>query len=407
MAMPADLQIVSSLPSTSGLLSDLSAFLEAHGHHVSQRVDTLGSGLDGCQGHQAICPSAFIVLVLPILGDNDLPSEHLRTIQQWRDTQNLAGRRLFIILKGDRHVSDEFVCPRHPIHIKLRKLFYFLARLSILPIKLDMDTTARIASLIADELEADDAAAPCRARDLLAQVTGSPPGWDPERELLDFDDENNGSSLLHEIPRARLKGVFHAIRALSPRILKLNHAQLSDSDMADLPAISSVLAAELNSNCMGLQSASAVFPYCQWLSLGANRLKVLDLTSAPSELNTLLVYKNSLEELQWPTNASCRLKHLSVYRNRFHHFDWPAGQTDIERLNLGANPVEVLPEQLAHARHLRYLGIARTHIRRLPDWLFELPELVEVDISHIEEQLPPSQLDKLIDSGITLIKKPS
>ncbi|MFD2640947.1 leucine-rich repeat domain-containing protein [Pseudomonas japonica] len=405
--MPADLQIVSGLPSASRLLSDLSAFLEARGHHVHQRVATLATGLEGSPGHQAICPSAYIVLVLPILGDNDLPSEHLRTLQHWRDTQSLAGRRLFVVLKGDRHVSDEFVCPRHPIHIKLRKLFYFLRGLRILPIKLDLDTTARIASLIADELEADNAPAPCKAWDLLAQATGRPPGWDPERKRLDFDDEDNGSSLLHEISRTRLNDVFQAVRALGPCTLKLNQAQLGDSDMADLPAIPSVLAAELNSNCMSLQSASAVFPACTWLSLGANDLKVLDLTSASPGLSTLLVHKNSLEELQWPTTAGCRLKHLSVYRNRFRHFDWPAGQTDIERLNLGANPVEALPEQLAHCRHLRYLGIARTHIRHLPDWLFELPELVEVDISHIEDQLPPSQLGKLIDSGITLIKKPS
>ncbi|MNY19565.1 Leucine Rich repeats (2 copies) [compost metagenome] len=104
--------------------------------------------------------------------------------------------------------------------------------------------------------------------------------------------------------------------------------------------------------------------------------------------------------------ARYRLKHLSLYRNRFRHLEWPAEQTDIERLNLGANPIEALPEQLAHARHLRYLGIARTHIRHLPDWIFELPALAEIDISHIEDRLPSIQLQKLTDSGITLIKKP-
>ena len=407
MAMPADLQIVSDLPSVSGLLGDLTAVLEARGHQVRQRIDRLDSSLETCPGRQAICTSESIVLVLPILGDNDLPAENLSSIQRWRDSQNLAGRRLFVILKGDRHVSDEFISPRHPIHIKLRKLFYFLCGLRILLIKLDMDTTARIASLIADELEASNASAPCKAQDLLAQVTGSPPEWDAERKLLDFDDQENGSSLLHEIPRARLHDIFQAVRVLAPRTLKLNHAQLGDSHMADLPPVSSVQAAELNSNCMSLHRALAVFPQCKWLSLGANNLKVLDLTHAVPELSTLLVHKNRLEALEWPSNAGFRLKHLSIYRNAFHHFDWPAGQTDIKRLNLGANPVETLPEQLAHARHLRYLGIARTHIRHLPDWLFELPELEEVDISHIEDRLPPSQLSKLIDSGVTLIKKPS
>lgn len=407
MAMPANLQIVSDLPLACGLLDDFTAVLKARGHHVYQCINRLDSDLEPGPRHKTICPAAVLVLVLPILGDNDLPFEHLHSIRQWRDSQNLAGRRLFVVLKGDRHVSDEFVCPRHPIYIKLRKLFYFLGGLRIVPVKLDIDTSARIASHLADELDADIATAPCKARDLLAQVTGSSPGWDPERRLLDFDDADNGSSLLHEMPRTQLHDVFQAVRALAPRTLRLNQAQLSDGHMAGLASVSSVLAAELNSNCISPQSALAVFPNCKWLSLGANRLKVLDLAPISPELSTLLVHKNSLQALQWPPSSGCRLKHLSVYRNSFHHFDWPAGQTDIERLNLGANPIEMLPEQLAHARHLRYLGIARTHIRHLPDWLFELPALVEIDISHIEDRLPQSQLGKLIDSGITLIKKPS
>jgi len=405
MTMSVDLQIVSGLSSAAALPGVLGAHLEALGHPVHQRIDTLDTGAAGCARHPDTPSTAAIVLVLPILGDNDLSDEHLLSLRHWRDTRSLAGRRIFVTLKGDRHVSDEFVSPHHPIHIKLRKLFYFLGGLKILPIKLDSDTPARIASLIAAELQAGSTA-PCKAWDHLAQLTGRPPMWAPDRKLLDFDDEENGSSLLLETPRARLNDIFHAIRALTPRTLKLNRARLCDSDMTRLPAIPSVLAAELGSNCMSLQSASTVFPGCKWLGLGANSLQTLDLTAAPPGLDTLLVYKNSLRELRWPATAGCRLKHLSLYRNRFRHIDWPVDQLDIERLNLGANPVEALPEQLAQARHLRCLGIARTHIRRLPDWLFELPALVEVDISHIEDQLPPAQLGKLIDSGITLINKP-
>ncbi|MNB95422.1 Leucine Rich repeats (2 copies) [compost metagenome] len=406
MAMSATLQIVSGLPSTAPLLRNLRASLLARGYQLRRCIELLNTNPDECANHQAIGSSTAILLVLPILGDNDLPSEQIRMIQHWRDTQCLTGRRIFVLLKGDRHVSDEFVIPSYPVHIKLRKLFYFLSGLSILPIKLDVDTTERIAAKVTDELEAS-IIAPCKAWDYLVQLTGKSPYWDPDRKRLDFDDKENGSSLLYEIPTAQLNAIFHATQALAPRVLKLNLAHLSETDIMRMPATPSVLAAELNSNCMSLQSVSATFPECGWISLGANGLTTLDLTTASPALHTLLAYKNSLEEWQWPTMARYRLKHLSLYRNRFRHLEWPAEQTDIERLNLGANPIEALPEQLAHARHLRYLGIARTHIRHLPDWIFELPALAEIDISHIEDRLPSIQLQKLTDSGITLIKKPT
>ncbi|MDF3918396.1 hypothetical protein P3W43_05950 [Salinicola salarius] len=404
--MSATLQVVSALPSAAPLLTNLRASFLARGYQLHHRIELLNNSSGECANDRIIGSSTAILLVLPILGDNDLPFEQIRMIQHWRDTQCLTGRRVFVLLKGDRHVSDEFVLPSYPVHIKLRKLFYFLSGLSILPIKLDVDTTERIAAKIADELETR-VIAPCKAWDHLVQCTGRPPYWDPDRKLLDFDDKDNGSSLLYEIPTTRLNVIFHATQALAPRILKLNLAHLSDTDIMRMPVTSSVLAAELNSNYMSLQSVSATFPKCGWISLGANGLTTLDLTTASPALHTLLTYKNSLEEWRWPTGARYRLKHLSLYRNRFRHLEWPAEQIDIEQLNLGANPIEALPDHLANARHLRYLGIARTHIRHLPDWLFELPALEEVDISHIEDRLPSTQLQKLIDLGITLIKKPA
>ena len=400
------IQIVSGLSSSAPLLKNLSASFLTRGYHFLPCIELLNATPDEYVKHQATGPSTAILLVLPILGDNDLPSEQMRIIQLWRDTQCLAGQRVFIILKGDRHISDEFVSPHHPIHIKLRKLFYFLSALSILPIKLDFDTTRRIVARIADAL-GTEITTPCKAWDHLVESTGRPPCWEPNSKLLDFDDKENGSSLLHEIPFAQLNSIFHAARALAPRVLKLNLAHLSDTDIMRMPAAPSVLAAELNSNCLSLRGVSAAFPNCGWISLGANGLKTLDLTVASPTLHTLLVHKNSLEEWQWPTVARYRLKHVSLYRNRFRDIEWPAEQTDIERFNLGANPIVALPEQLANARHLRYLGIARTHIRHLPDWLFELPALAEIDISHIEDRLPSTQLQKLTDSGITLIKKPA
>jgi hypothetical protein len=401
-----DLQIVSGLPSTSPLLNQFSNALASRGYRIPPCIQLLDTNTHEGTSYPTLGAQTTILLVLPILGDNDLPSEQFRMIQHWRDTQSLAGQRIFILLKGDRHISDEFVSPHYPIYIKLSKLFYFLSGLNILPMKLDLDTAERIAAQIADALETN-ISSPCKNWDHLVESIGRPPLWDPSCKLLDFDDRETGSSLLHEIPFTQMDRIFQAALSLAPRVLKLNHARLTDNKIMRMPASPSVLAAELNSNCLSLRGVAAAFPNCAWISLGANGLTTLDLTAASPSLHTLLVHKNCLEEWHWPTVASYRLKHVSLYRNRFRDIEWHAEQTEIERLNLGANPIQALPEQLANARHLRYLGIARTHILHLPDWLFELPALAEIDISHIEDRLPSTQLQKLTDSGITLIKKPA
>jgi Leucine-rich repeat (LRR) protein len=44
---------------------------------------------------------------------------------------------------------------------------------------------------------------------------------------------------------------------------------------------------------------------------------------------------------------------------------------------------------------LEYLGLARTQISRLPEWVFSIQKLRELDISYIEDRIPPAQIAHL------------
>ena len=101
-----------------------------------------------------------------------------------------------------------------------------------------------------------------------------------------------------------------------------------------------------------------------------------------------------------------RIKSLSLYRNRLTTFDWPAGQSALSRLNLGANPLVSLPETLSECAALESLGLARTQISCLPEWVFSIQTLRELDISYIEDRIPPAQIAHLRARRVSLITRP-
>ena len=74
--------------------------------------------------------------------------------------------------------------------------------------------------------------------------------------------------------------------------------------------------------------------------------------------------------------------------------------------NLGANPISALPETLSTCNNLEFLGLARTQISRLPDWIFSSPSLRELDISYIEDRIPRAQIELLCAQNISLVTRP-
>lgn len=360
--------------------------------------------VESANGHK-IPVDAAVIFILPILGDNDLLPFQASELDEFLTTQNLAGRKVILVLKGDRHASDEFVLEKYPVHVKLRHIFRSITSLAILDTKLDQDTAERIACRVSHELE-EALPSPCKELDLLAGLLGRAPAWDPELKQLDFDDGASSYSLLYKISRPALEEVVRLSKSLHPQSLVINHAHMQPPELEIFSNISTVKKVQLSSNNLTLDDVLSAFPSCRWVSLAANQLEVFSLAKSGPMLESVLVHKNNLRELILEPLLPCQLKRLSIYRNQISSFEWPANQSSLEVLNLGANPLTQLPISLVQAQNLKFLGLARTEITHLPDWIFSLPSLKEVDISHIEDRLPVSQIAKLLEMGVHLIKKP-
>jgi len=132
----------------------------------------------------------------------------------------------------------------------------------------------------------------------------------------------------------------------------------------------------------------------------------MPLTQLPRGLEHLYLQKNDLHEFAAMPVDVARIKSLSLYRNRLTTFDWPAGHSALSRLNLGANPLVSLPETLSECAALESLGLARTQISCLPEWVFSIQNLRELDISYIEDRIPPTQIAHLRARRVSLITRP-
>lgn len=346
-----------------------------------------------------------VVFILPILGDNDLLPFQSHLLEDFLKAYSLAGCKVIIVLKGDRHASDEFVMHDYSIHIKLKNLFKHISCFTIIDIKLDEDTAVRIAYQVANELD-NPLPAHCEELDLLAKVIGRQPAWDSASRHLDFGNEISGYSLLYGKSKLALSEIVNISRLLDPRSISIDHAHIPVSDFELLPTLPTVLKAQLSSNNLTLESVLSAFPSCKWINLAANQLEDFSLTSSVARLESVLVHKNCLREVNIGLDLPSQLKMVSVYRNQISSFEWPKDQKSLEVINLGANPISEIPESLAHSENIKSLGLARTKVTHLPDWVFSLPKLESVDISHIEDQIPYNQLEKLKDMGVHLLKKP-
>lgn len=394
------LQIVSGLPwETAGeaLLMDA---LSARG--VELRLNRLSdhelSSRKSNDRHVA-------VLLLPILGDNDLTDELYVRLARLALCDSYRECAIVVVAHGDRHVSDEFVTPDTPFSIKVRHLFRCVGTFEMLETKLDRLTAAALASEILDFVDAttssDILELNCIARLLLRA-----PKWYARKRLLDFYDPCTGSSLLKPAERVIQKRIVSHIQVIAPRILKMTHAGLGDDALADLGEALHSEVIDLGSNDFSWEELVPQLGTCRWLGLAANGLTRMRLSQLPRELEHLYLHKNDLREFAAMPTEVVRLKSLSLYRNRVTTFDWPAGQSTLTRLNLGANPISSLPETLSDCAALEFLGLARTQITSLPEWIFSIQNLRELDISYIEDQIPPAQIAHLRARRVSIITRP-
>lgn len=366
--------------------------------HVSRLLEHELSSRDGVD-------HPVVVLLLPILGDNDLTNEIGIRLARFTSCDGYRGCTIVVVAHGDRHVSDEFVTPDTPFSIKVRHLFRCVGTFELLETKLDRFTAPALAREIVDLVDAT------RSNDRLelnrlARLLPRAPRWHARKRLLDFFDPHTGCSLLKTAKCAVQKRIVNHIHAIAPRILKMTHAALGDDALADLEGGLHAEEIDLGSNAFSWERLLPHLGSCRWLGLAANSLTRISLSQLPSGLEHLYLQKNDLHEFAALSSEVAGLKSLSLYRNRVSTFDWPAGQTALVRLNLGANPISSLPETLSDCGALEFLGLARTQISSLPEWIFSMQKLRELDISYIEDWIPPAQIAHLRERHISLITRP-
>jgi hypothetical protein len=186
-----EIEVISGLASPSAAENMLLAALRREVRiSLHRRLDA--NALGHCR------PDTPLLLVVPVLGDNNLHDTHFAALTGVSQNRAFASKKIVIVLHGDRHVWD---APRHcdPVNVKLKNAFYFSTDLHLHPEKLDISTATLVAQPVLAQLRA------VRAEHLtdlgaIAMALGKAPDWDAAEGKLDFYDVATGFSRLYGMP---------------------------------------------------------------------------------------------------------------------------------------------------------------------------------------------------------------
>lgn len=351
------------------------------------------------EGNDHCLPLVFIV---PVRGDMDLLDADFAQLKTIAQHPRLPGRPLVFVLHGDRHVWDE-VDDTCPIYAKLKAMFFYSGTFFICPEKLDPDSASVVARHVINAISTP----PCTQEKRIAAIArllNKRPKWRAPTKHLSFYDGTTGQSLLSAVPAKTAAAVLSLIQEFKLNSLELNHAALLPEQLDGHRYTARKI--DFIGNRLEFASIWPVCPGVEWMNLAANGLSAVDAGQCPSTLQHLYLHKNAIHTLHVPAGLPCKLRSLSMYRNRLTELRLPADQTALVKLNLGANPITDLPETLQNSRGLEFLGLARTGLRALPDWLFEMPKLKEVDLSHMQHLIPDRQIQRLAARGVNIIWEP-
>lgn len=346
-----------------------------------------------------------LVLILPVRGDNDLLGTHFESLKELARHPAMPGRSIIVVLHGDRHVWDEADC-LSPVHAKLKSMFFYSGVFHLCPEKLDADSATMVAQYVTGVIEtAAEYTNPEESRiAAVARLLGKRPRWHAQKRNLGFYDETTGQSLLAASAPTVGRSVLATVQECRLNGLELDHALLRPDQLSAYRFDARNI--DLVGNRLDFATVWPSFPGVEWINLAANDLSVVDAGLCPPTIRHLYLHKNAICTLNLPAGLPCHLKALSLYRNCLAEFDFPEDQTELVKLNLGANPITSLPETLKSASNLQFLGLARTGLRSLPDWLFEMRQLKELDISHMKHLIPRQQLQALASRGVNIICEP-
>lgn len=343
-----------------------------------------------------------MVFIVPVSGDMDLLDAHFAQLQTIAQYPRLHGRPLVFVLHGDRHVWD-LVDNTCPIYAKLKAMFFYSGTFFICPEKLDSDSASVVARHVLNAISTPRCTQEMRVA-AIARLLNKRPTWRAPTKHLGFYDGTTGQSLLSAVPAKTADAVLGLIQELELNSLELNHARLLPEQLDGHRYATRKI--DFIGNRLDFASIWPVFPGVEWMNLAANALSAVDAGPCPSTLQHLYLHKNAIHTLHVPAGLTCKLRSLSMYRNRLTDLRLPADQTALVKLNLGANPIACLPETLQNSRDLEFLGLARTDLRTLPGWLFEMPKLKEVDLSYMRHLIPDRQIQMLATCGVNIILEP-
>lgn len=343
-----------------------------------------------------------LVFILPVRGDMDLLDMHFAQLRVIARHASLLHRQLIFVLHGDRHIWDE-ADDSYPIYAKLKSLFFYSGIFCICPEKLDADSAKVVARFVLEALKTK----PCAEAERIARIAlllNKKPRWQPQKKNLGFYDGSTGQSQLVTVTATTVDAVQDIAQQIALNSLELNHASLQPDQLRGRRY--NTRHVDLIGNHLNFASVWPAFPDVEWINLAANELSVVDTEQCPASVRHLYLHKNAIDQLYLPAGLACKLRSLSLYRNRLTRFELPADQTELVKLNLGANPITSLPETLQHAHQLQFLGLARTGLRTLPNWLLDMPQLKEVDLSHMQHLIPGWQIQALVSRGVNIILEP-
>jgi len=347
-----------------------------------------------------------LIIIIPLLGDNDLIPELKEDLINFLRLKKPKGNKIFLIFKGDRHQSDEYVSKTSPAYLKTIKLFDKFPQTVVINDKLDLFT----ADKIADDLTEYCIKMSPKTISILNQmrhILGTSAIFDARKNHLDFYQPSTGNSLIKGLHSNDFGKIFQLIHTLRPRILNISYAYSSQQQVQYFKILDSVKILLAGSNNLTIHCIVQHFPNVSWLNLSANKLSSgIDNLNNLEHLQALQLYKNSLTEFNLSRKNIEKIKRLSLYRNQIQEIDFTGNHLQIQHLNLGANPLHILPIKLSKANNLEFLGLARTKIKELPDWLFLLPSLQTIDLSFIEENIPKAHIEKLRQNNIKIITRP-
>jgi len=347
------------------------------------------------------------IFIIPIFGENELIEPYFQKIIKILKLSCLLNSDLLFLLIGDVHASDDQEFLDMPIIKQLKFILRHTYSPSIYPVKLSHQR------LLFDNLHIHEIQnfiirpqlPYLRILNELKRKIGKGVHWNDALYSLNFTVSESGLSSLKN--KTMMSPILNKASNLPVNELNLERSSIEDINELKPFFNSEITKLNISSNQLSaLKGISVVLPKLNWLSVAANHLSDINFNDLPSNIKVFLAHKNNIASYELDVKNLEQLERISLYRNNIYYFDSLFQLPNLKKINIGANPVSSLPASINISSQLRSLGIARTNITFIPEWILESKYIEEVDISYIEHNIKKSHINHLKGKGVNLIFSP-